>query len=307
MNVSWVAASTRIQGLARARAGVGACRAAASADGLTAAAVVFADSAYGPRLSGIRELGAAQRAVAETVVWQLRVLSGWLPPGATRIAAAVAAVFERSDLIARYRTLSEGTPPRAPFQLGSLATAWPAAGTATTLEEFRAALRRSAWGDTRDDGSAGDLADALTASLLHRLSLAAPVSRGWCESACALLAARLTLIDGAAPRPALTRACAPLIGERWSRARTVDDLRALLPRSARVALAALDEPEELWRSEVALAQIIDENAVTLLRRHLPGPEVVAGGLAVLLVDAWRAQAALAAAEATRPEVFDVVA
>lgn len=307
MSVDWVAASVRVRGLADGRAGIGACRAAAAAPGVAAAAAVLADSAYGGRLAAADGLRAAQRAVAETVLWQVRVLAGWLPPAGTRVAVAVAALFERLNVLDRYRELIEAKPAPEPFLLGALTTAWPAAASATSPEALLAALRRSPWGELGKSPDVRALADAMTLSLAHRLAVAVPVSRGWCEAACALHAARRILVDARTPGDDFVRLARPLIGDRWAAATTPAEFRSALPAAARRVLAAVQAPEELWRAEVALADLIGEEGARLLRRREPGAEVVAGGLAVTLVDAWRARAALAAAESGRSEVFDVVA
>jgi hypothetical protein len=90
-------------------------------------------------------------------------------------------------------------------------------------------------------------------------------------------------------------------------ARSTPELARSTPPAARRILAAATGPDELWLAEIALARIIGDEGARALRRREPGAEVVAGGLAVVLIDAWRVRAALAAAEAARPEVFDVVA
>ena len=307
MSSGWVAASVRVRGLVEGRAGAGACREAAGAHGVPAAVSVLAASAYGERLTAVDDLLAAQRAVAETVLWQVRVLAGWLPPAGTRLAVVAAALFERQNVVARYRELTEGVPAGEPFTLGSLATAWPAVSVATTPTDLLAALRRSPWGDLGEAGAVRPLADAMTLSLSRRLALAVPVARGWCEAACALVAARRLLVDGIAPDETFVRLSRPLIGDRWTSTGNPAELASALPAAARSVLAAAGSAEDLWRAEIALAGTIADEGARLLRRREPSAEVVAGGLAVVLVDAWRARAALAAAEAGRPEVFDVVA
>jgi hypothetical protein len=307
VSIGWVAAAVRLRGMVQGRAGIGACRAAAASNSVAAACVALSASAYGERLDGVTVLQTAQRAVADTVLWQLRVLAGWLPPAGTRIAVVMTALFERQNILARYRELTTAQPAGEPFALGTLATAWPAVAAATTPHALLDALRRSPWGDLGEPADARGLADTLTLSLARRWAVSVPITRGWCEGAAALVTARRLLVDEETPDATFLRLCRPLIGDGWMGARSTPELARSTPPAARRILAAATGPDELWLAEIALARIIGDEGARALRRREPGAEVVAGGLAVVLIDAWRVRAALAAAEAARPEVFDVVA
>jgi hypothetical protein len=100
-----------------------------------------------------------------------------------------------------------------------------------------------------------------------------------------------------------------LIGWRWAAARSLADLREVLPGRARWALGGIDEPAQLWRAEAQVRGRMESDGFGLLRSAQPGPEPVVGALAVLAVDAWRVGAALAAAAGGHgvSEVLDVVA
>ncbi|MEY9951613.1 hypothetical protein [Leifsonia sp. EB34] len=308
MSLSWTAGNVRARGLVRGRAGSAVLRQCAQAAALPDALALLGGSAYASRLAPTMDLVAAQRAIADTLLWQIRVLAGWLPPGGTRIAVAAAAVFERANILARARLLADGGhEPASPFELGTLGTAWPTIRATTSLADLHSALRASPWGDAAAAQSTTALDDLLSASLLRRIAACAPLARDWCVVACTLIATRVSLLERAGPDQTFRRLVAPLIGDRWSATNSLAALRDAAPRPARTILAGIDRPEELWRGQVALAALVDAQA----RRSLTGgdhqADSVVAALAILFVDAWRARAALAACESGRREVFDVVA
>lgn len=334
MRSDWVAASVRARSMAQRRAGAGTCRGIAAAPDLGSALERLGETAYADDLESVHTLAAAQRATRRTVLWQLRVLAGWLPASGARLVRSAAAVFEADNIVAlelrlrRGQTLQDtvagpGTGTGAdtgadysrssatggdfqPFDLGGLATAWPRLETAATVEELRSVLGSSPWGDPGQDAA---LSDVLTVVWLRRLANEAPAARSWAASTAALLSARLVFIDRSAPGERLLSLLRPLIGTAWTEAATPDALRAALPPGAAQALDALQLPTELWRGEALLAARVEMDGFRLLRAGLPGPDVVLGAMAVLAVDAWRVRAALAAAavNAGTSEVLDAVA
>lgn len=90
-------------------------------------------------------LAAAQHAVAETVLWDLRVLAGWLPRDGVSVLRLLAGWFEIGNVDELLQTF-EGRAPGTEFQLGALATAWPRLSEAHSLIELRRALAASASG-----------------------------------------------------------------------------------------------------------------------------------------------------------------
>lgn len=309
MRSDWVAASVRARSMAQRRAGAGTCRGIAAAPDLTAALDRLGETAYADELESVHTLAQAQRATRRTVLWQLRVLAGWLPASGARLVRSAAAVFEADNIVALELQLGRGPTTGGdfqPFDLGGLATAWPRLETAATVEELRSALASSPWGDPGQDAA---LSDVLTVVWLRRLANEAPAARSWAASTAALLSARLVFIDRSAPGERLLSLLRPLIGTAWVGAATPDALRAALPPGPAQALDALQIPTELWRGEALLAARVEMDGFRLLRAGLPGPDVVLGAMAVLAVDAWRVRAALAAAavNAGTSEVLDAVA
>ncbi|MER1995294.1 MAG: hypothetical protein ABTA24_02180 [Arthrobacter sp.] len=345
MRSDWVAATVRAKAMARRRAGAGLCRDAAALPSLRQAVKLFEQTGYGPELaagsngtssrtasgSGTgpeTDLAAAQQATRRSVLWQLRVLAGWLPVSGARMVRAAGAAFELANITVLARRLEEeaaeetGTPLRPGialpeyFELGGLATAWPRLSRAGSLAELTAMLRTSPWGDP---GSPGNLPDTLSVVWMRRLAAAAPQTRSWMTAGAVLLAARRVLVlpGGQASADAGTRSepesrlnslLQPLIGGSWTEAQDVASLRAALPAAAGPVLSGVAEAADLWKAEAGLMARIEEDGFRLLRSGLPGPDVAVGAVTVLTVDAWRVRAALAAAAAGGgSEVLDAVA
>ncbi|WAP50821.1 hypothetical protein OL239_12575 [Arthrobacter sp. ATA002] len=217
MRSDWVAASVRARSMAQRRAGAGTCRETAAAPGLRAALDHLADTVYGREFAFVHTLPEAHRATRKTVLWQLRVLAGWIPAGGTRLVRAAAAAFEADNILDLDLRLRENSGGTAPFDLGGLATAWPRLQRAATEDELRAALAASPWGDP---GPESALPDILTVVWLRRLAAEAPAARPWAAAAAALIAARILLVERAAPAPRLITLLRPLLGTGWTGSRT---------------------------------------------------------------------------------------
>lgn len=324
MRSDWVAASVRARSMAQRRAGAGTCRFVAAAPNLQAGLERLSDSAYSDELRAAQTLPGANLATRRTVLWQLRVMAGWLPAGGARLVRAAAAVFEADNILALELRLRRGQTVQGPgttagsrdaaagmpdqqfFDLGGLATAWPRLRTAGSEQELRLILSASPWGDP---GTESALADVLSVVWLRRLTSEAAEVRPWAASAGALLCARLVLVNRTAPDPRLLALLRPLVGTGWTGADTPEALRASLPPAAARALEPVADPMDLWRAEAALATRVEADGFRLLRAGLPGPDVVLGAMAVLAVDAWRVRAGLAAAavNAGSSEVLNAVA
>src|SRR5579859_2883435 len=120
MSAGWVAGSVRARALAERRLGLDAARRLASRDCLADAVSGLAATAYGRDVQPGCDLAAAQHGVASAILWDLRVLAGWLPRDGVRLLRTLAAWFELAnvdELLAAF--------PGPPFELGALATAWP--------------------------------------------------------------------------------------------------------------------------------------------------------------------------------------
>jgi hypothetical protein len=309
MSAAWVAASVRARSMARRQVGAAGSRRVAAQDSLAEALLLLADTPYADRLAQTADLGVAQRATSDTVLWQLRVLAGWMPARGTRLARAAAGSFERDNIVALALRLDGGDGAGCdPFDLGALATSWPRLRTAASAEELAESLRRSPWGGTGQGGTAA-LRDVLTLVWLRRLAAVAPQAQSWAGAACVLTVTRIVLVERASPSPRILQLVRPVLGRTWETARDLAELRAALPSSVRPVLRGIEAPEELWRAEAGMRAAVEADGLRLLGRPRPGPEVVLGAIAVLAMDAWRVRAALAAAAAGAgsSEVLDVVA
>ncbi|WP_312183056.1 hypothetical protein, partial [Arthrobacter sp.] len=240
------------------------------------------------------------------VLWQLRVLAGWLPVSGARLVRAAAAAYELANITVLVRRLQESggedsTAPAAPagpagpadsadatasrasavplpeyFDLGGLATAWPRLAGADSLADLTARLRQSPWGDP---GEPDALADTLAVVQLRRLASAAPQTGSWTTAAAALIAARRVLVAPALSsredRPVsagrLTVLLRPMLGTAWSAAEDVESFRAALPAAAAKVLDGVEQPGDLWRAEAVLRASVEDEAFRLLRSGLPGP------------------------------------
>jgi hypothetical protein len=298
--------------MARRRLGVGAARSLASLPGLEDAVEVLASTPYGHDVRSGQSLAQAQRAVASTVLWHLRVLAGWVPHGDARILRVLAGGFEVANTDELVRSLSEGSTATEPFRLGGLATAWPHIAAATSLTAVRDALAQSAWGDPGADSQAA-LHLSMRISWAQRVAAQLPGIRHWAAGAAVLLIARESVLAGHRATGAVARAAGELLGSSWVDARTIAALAAAVPTSARWALAGVESADDLWRAEAGWWARVERDGFGLLRQPVASPDAVIGAAAVMAVDAWRVRAALevAARGGSRDprvmEAFDAVA
>jgi hypothetical protein len=301
VKAAWVAGSTRARLLLDRRVPPDQVRAIAAADGLGQARERLDGTAYAAA-AGASTLEAAQRAVAEIALFDLRLLLGWLPRPGWQLVRSLAAWFELVNIEDRLAYL-RGAPLLPAFDLGALASAWPQAAGAASPAELRETLRASAWGDPGG-------ADAQTVHLGLRVAWArrvnehAPEARAWVAGALALLAARSLLEAGSSVRTATSPVFREL-GDRWRDAETPEQLARVLPPRAVWALAGAAEPAELWRLEPAWWQRVARDAEMLVRER-GGRPVVVGAVALLALDAFRVAAALAAAAAGDDAAREVV-
>jgi hypothetical protein len=307
MTAGWTAAAVRAHGLVRRRLGPVVARRIAATPDWAQAVAALDGSVYAERVAGTghdahdpHDPAAVQRAITDTLIWQVRVLAGWSPPGGTAWARCLLAAAERENIVDRLRTLG---PARAvvahPHALGSLATAWPRLQRAATVDELRRELDGSPWGDPGTDDP-GVVRDVLTAGWLCRVfdTVGPQVGRArdWARAGAALLAARILLSGGTVPGRAVLPLSA-LLGRRVPAARTLDDVLAALPSRAARLFVDVTGLSDLWQAEVALARLVEDDGFALLRRPGAGLDPVVGAVALLGVDAWRLRGALGAAAA----------
>ncbi len=297
MSAGWIAAGVRARLLLRRRLGRERARAVADSSSLGDALALLAATGYAVELEPAHSLEEAQRAVARSVLFHLRLLAGWLPPGGAGLARALAAWFELVNIEERLAFL-DGAELRQPFDLGALATAWPAAAQAQTPAELRSAIAASAWGDPGDE-AAETVHFGLRLSWARRVLGAAPELSGLVAGGLALLVARELFVAGR-PVELLAGGAIPALGPGWETARALGELVEGLPERAAWALAGIDEGERLWEAEAAWWERVEQEGERLARRPLEDRAVVEGVAALLAADAWRTSAALALAERGGP-------
>jgi hypothetical protein len=277
MSAGWVAGAVRAKGMARRALGtdvagqLAACRSLAPAQQMLRS-TPFRDAA-GPGLS----LAEAQDAVAATVLWDLRVLAGWLPPDGVRLLRLLASWFEIANVDELLQALA-GRPAGAEYQLGALATAWPRLRTARNPTELRVALAASAWGDPGAE-SGREIRYWMRMRWAERLAASQDQARNWATAAMALL------------RPV----------------KAVQPGRAGTARSpeAEADVTQLTEP---WQAEAGWWRKVEREGRSLLRSSAADSGPVLGAVIVMAADARRVRAALASAArgGLAPEVFDAL-
>ena len=306
MSVAWVAGSVRARALARRRIGAVASRRLAACASLEDALRLLLPTAYGREIHPGQTLMQAQHGVAAAILWDLRVLAGWLPQGGLPLLRTLAAWFE----IANVDELLAGLGGRQPgelFTLGSLDTAWTRLRNASSRAAVQAALAASGWGDP-----GGDSLHAIRLGMRARWALRAGAFgdplQTWAAAAAALLLAGERFGAGRRIAPAVLVPLGGLLGTAVE-AGTLEELAASLPARARWALTGVTSAGELWRAEAAWWARVERDAFTQLRTSTAGSAPVLGAAAVLAADAWRTRAALeiAARGGGGRGVYDAVA
>lgn len=307
MSAGWVAAQVRSRGLVRHCLGPEQAGRLAAAGSLRQALDVLGSTAYAKQLRSGLDLAGAGRAIAGSVLWNLRVLAGWSPPlGASRLRV-LAGAFEVANLrgeMARLEGL--GAPP--PYALGSLATV-PRLSSVTTVSELRRALAASPWGDP-GVSDRGGLVLGLELALAHRVAEDVPEAAGWATTYTALVLARC-LASGMSLEPgthAATHARA-VLGERLIQVRSLRDLAEALPRRSAWLLTDVSGPEDLWAAEARWWHRLWSEGLVLVMQGRSEPGATVGAVAALAADAWRVRGALevAARQGKGAEVLDGVA
>jgi hypothetical protein len=305
--VGWVAGSVRARALARRRMGRAAARALAASPSLDAAVATLAATPYRHDVHPGQDLAEAQRGVAATLLWHLRVLAGWLPREGADTMRLLVAWFEIANVEDLLHRLAGGAAEE-PFRLGTLATAWPRLARARSPAELRRTLATSRWGDPGAETPWAVMV-GMRLSWAARLAAAADRAAPWAAGAATLLVARERLGAGR-DLPAAARArAAALLGPAALAATSLPELRERLPARARWALLGVAGLDELWQAEARWWARVERDGFELLRATGQGPAPVLGAVAVLGADAWRARGALElAARGGRPlEVFDALA
>ena len=235
MSGGWVAGSVRARAMVRRCIGTGAARELAACGSLREALQALAATPYGrERLPGLT-LSAAQHGIASVILWDLRVLAGWLPGDGVRLLRALAGWFELANVEELLEAMA-GRPVEADFALGALATAWPRLRQAASLAGLRAVLAASAWGDP-----GGETAEAVLLGMRSRwaarVAAIGDPARSWAAGAEALLLAGQRFAPGREAPDTGTGGAPGMLGAAAAGVVTLDELGRRLPARARWVLA----------------------------------------------------------------------
>ncbi len=281
---------------------------------LAAALSMLATTAYHqpqerqpPPLLDVRELLAArQHAIGAGLLWNLRVLAGWLPRGGTPLMRALAGWFEIANLAERLAS-PPGGGQDSYFDLGALATAWPRLRDCHDLAAVRTVLAASAWRDPGGD-TAGALMIGLRARWAERVSALGDPAGTWAAAAVALLLAGELSCGRRPASPVLATVASRLLGPTAAGAGTVTVLARDLPARVRWVLGDTPGSWQPWQGEAAWWHRVEQDGQRLLSGTGLDPKPVIGSVAVLAADARRVRSALelAARGGGSIEVFDAV-
>ncbi|MFJ9535911.1 hypothetical protein ACIRPX_01435 [Streptomyces sp. NPDC101225] len=301
MGAGWVAGVTRAEAMAAGRAGPATARRLAAAPGLPDALRALAATPYRRGIDVEAGIAEAQRAVAENLLWQLRVLAGWQPRPGSAAVRLLASPFEIANTRARLRALA-GAPQPPPYRLGALSTVWPRLSRAGSPAELRSELAASPWGDPGSESPAAVIA-AMRWSAAARTAANVPSAARWAAGEAALLWAREAFVAGRRPT---TRHAIRLLGTAAVRATAFGAFRAGLTAPAKWALEGVETPGDLWRAEARWWSTVERDGLRLLHEARFDTTPVVGAVAVLGTDAWRVRAGLeCAAQGGRGlEAFD---
>lgn len=320
MSAPWVAGTVRARALAWRRLGAAGARELARCPDLPAALSILASTPYGHDVRVGDTLGQAQHRVGAALLWQMRVLAGWLPSAGVHALRLLSRGFEIANIDERlYRFDGEMEGPT--YSLGALETAWSRLAGASSPEDIRAVLSTSRWKDIGGE-TAWWIEVGVRLAWADRVAALIPEAAGWARAASALLVVRESVLgDRELPKPLAHRA-SRILGSEFvpatARSATVTGLSSRLPRDTQWVLRDVDGPEDLWRAEGRWWQRVESDGFDMMRRSEFGRPPVVGVLAVLAADAWRARAALESAARgggadvvreyeTVTEVFDGVA
>jgi len=290
VSAGWVAAQVRSQGLVHRCLGPAETRRLAESGSLHDALEMLGSTAYAIDLHPELDVENSERVLWASVLWDLRVLAGWAPPfGATRFRV-LAGAFELANINAQLARC-EGRPAAPPYVLGSLA-AIRDLSSAGTVDDLRRVLKASPWGDP-GTSEPDEFRLALQFSLVRQVAEGVPEAANWATSFAVLLLARCitagVLFAPGSPAEVNARA---VMGERVTRARTLEELASAVPHRHSWVLEGAVSSEDLWTSETRWWARMWSEGLSLVQRGRPQPGAVVGAVGALASDAWRIRASL---------------
>jgi len=316
MTTSWVAGTVRARALARRRIGAAAARALATSDSVANAVQALSQTPYGHDVRPHDSVAAAQRGVGSALLWQLRVLAGWLPRDGVDVVRLLSGGFEIADLDA-HLAHGSGIPTDARYRLGALATAERRLEDASSPADLRSALRASAWGDP-GGVRPWEIACGTRLNWADQIIGRIPEAAAWARAQTALLLIRTVRVQRHTLAAPQTRRAETIVGPEFVDAVAsgnvpVGELAHHLSTDTRWVLNGLQRLNDAWRADARWCHRVEADGFALLRGADFGRGPVVGAIAVLAIDAWRVRAALSAASRravvgpAATEAFDAVA
>ncbi|MCB0994191.1 MAG: hypothetical protein KDB21_03805 [Acidimicrobiales bacterium] len=299
--------TTRGRALVRQLVGVDGATNIAASTAWPAARELVAATFYGREMEADADRRDARASALAGTAWQLRVLSGWLPPGRSVLCRLGGGPIEISNITGRLDSVDGAT--RAPLiPLGSLAGISVRALRSGSPDQLRRGLAASVWGDPRSVVREAIIFH-LRAAWLARIARSAPWASRWSSGAAAVLIARERFSFGREPAEPAARLIDELVGARWRRVEHLEELALRLPRVASWAIDGIASSSELWLAEIRVARAIAEDAQTWVASGAHSERAATGIVALLLLDLRRTLAAidLAATGPFSPEVLDAMA
>ncbi|UZG55249.1 hypothetical protein [Rhodococcus opacus] len=318
MSTSWVAAVVRAKSLSRRRLGAGGARSLATAPGLGPALAALASTPYAHDVRSGQGLDEAQYAVGASLLWNMRVLAGWLPRQGVEVARLFAAGFEMANLDEHLSTMPATAAPQhpdPPYSLGMLDTSWSRLSPTTTIAAVADVLETSPW-RVRGCRTPWEIHLGTRLAWADAVIAAIPEAAGWARAGAALMVVREVLLEERRLTEPLALRASYVLGPAFvdalsGRPGEVTRLRADLPAGARWVLDGVGEARDLWCGERAWWHRVEQDGFAFLRSSTFDRRPVVGALAVLAADAWRVRAALGTAarggSGSALEAFDGVA
>ena len=318
MGAGWVAGTVRAKAMARRALGADAARQLAASTSLGEAQRQLQATPFRSAAETRLSLDEAQHAVAATILWDMRVLAGWLPRDGVSLLRLLAGWFEIANVDELLQALA-GRPSGAEFQLGALATAWPRLREASSAAEVRHVLSASAWGDPGGETDR-DIRLGMRTRWAGRIAASGDRARDWAAEAAALLTRARPSVPAIAGTPAEPGGSDAAQGRVRAVGRPVSPGRrgpapVTRPRPQRPASGLAAEPAQAeplqadpWHTEAGWWRKVEYEGRALLRSSATSSEPVLGAVVVMAADARRVRAALGcAARGGRPlEVYDAL-
>ncbi len=275
MSGDWIAGSVRAHGLAGGADRDVAPSLAASRD-LESAITVLNRTRWGRGVEPQSPLVLVERRVFESLLWQLRILAGWLPSEGVEMIRSCVAWFEIRNVEDRFAHFA-GAAAQAPFELGRLGIVSRTLQSTGSGADIRRLLAASSWGDPGAE-------DAYSVRIWmrhrwhRRVRDAAPELRVWADAAAWLFATRERLAHR--PGADVLATDRPRLPSSWEWVRATPWTRA-----------------DLWGGEERWWTQLQEEGAGLLHSPVASAGPVLGALATLAVSAHEIAAALEIAAA----------